>query len=95
VDLEVFSTKNPEFFPLREITRIEAIKTIVLLSWVQLDSYQSDLVIEDISKEDWQYKYAAFAVERWFIWLKDNKLLPNQALTREELVKILFRVLKK
>lgn len=95
VDLGVFSTKNSQFFPLREISRIEAIKTIVLLSWVQLESYQSDLVIEDISKEDWKYKYAAFAVERWFIGLKNNTFLPNQALTREELVKILFRVLKK
>jgi hypothetical protein len=95
LELWVFSKKNTEFFPLREITRIEALKTIVLLSGVQLDNYQSNFIIEDIPKDDWMYKYVVFGIDRGYVWLKDNKFYPNEALTREELVKILFRVIKK
>lgn len=95
VELGVFSLTNENFYPLRDITKIEALKTIISLSGVQLESYTSQREISDISRDDWQYKYVAYALDNGYVELdKKDAFSPNQALTREDLVVMLYEFLK-
>lgn len=95
VDMGIFSLTNENFYPMRDITKIEALKTIVSLSWVPLENYSSQREISDVARDDWQYKYVAYALDNGYVDLDENNaFLPNQALTREDLIVMLYKFIK-
>ena len=91
----VISTTNPTFAPLRNISRAEWLKMILTLAWVDFSKLEKDIQVSDVSETDWYYNYVNYALKNNLIKLDNGKFLPNQALTREELVVILYNFVKK
>lgn len=92
----IISTENSYFYPLRNISRVEALKMIFVLSKTDLNldfSWLSE--IKDISSDDWYYDYARYATKEWLLELDEWNFYPNKALTREELVSILYKFVNK
>ncbi len=94
LELWIFSAENSKFYPFREITKAEALKTILLLSWINLDNYETIYEIADINQTDWVYKYVAYALDNNLIELQENHFYPTQALNREEFIVLLYKLLQ-
>ncbi len=94
VHLWIVSTQNKNFYPNGSITRVEAIKIIVLLFvWEIPNNYSKN--IWDISWWEWYVKYVEYALNNNFFTLKENKFFPNQNITRYEVVNILKKIQNK
>lgn len=91
----IVSTDNINFYPFRNISRVESLKMILNLWGADLDSLEDDLSLDDISKDDWFYKYVNYSVKNNLIDYSNNNFQPNKPLTREELIKILYKFIKK
>lgn len=95
LELGIFSRENNNFFPLREMSKSEALKSILLLSWINLDNYETLYNIQDMNSQDWNYKYIVYALDNNLIQLENGMAYPNQALTREEFMVLLYNILQK
>lgn len=95
IDLWVINTDNNYFNPWKNISRSEVLKIILTLSWIDIESVNSSLEINDINNEDWKYKYAIYAIENNLVKLdSSNNFYPDQPITREELVNLLYNFVK-
>lgn len=95
VEKEIISLDNKNFFPYRNVSRVEALKIIFTLWWVVIDMGDDMLLLDDVSSEDWYYQYVYYAVKNNLIVLSENKFEPNKTLTREELIRILYLYIQK
>ena len=92
----IISKKSDNFLPNNNITRIEAVKMIANLYDFDFDYFAKvDYKVWDIDKSDWKYPYALFAVKNNLFQLKDWNFAPDKPITREELVYILYKIIKK
>jgi hypothetical protein len=53
------------------------------------------LALKDVSETDWYYDYVNYAVKNKLVDVKDGYFYPSKALSREELVSILYKFVKK
>lgn len=95
IENKVVSLDNKNFYPFRNVSRVEALKIILTLWKINLENQEFNISFEDISESDWFYKYVNYAVNNNLfenIW---KKFEPNKPLTREELISILYRYIVK
>ncbi|MDD5770289.1 MAG: S-layer homology domain-containing protein, partial [Candidatus Gracilibacteria bacterium] len=91
IENKLISLSNKYFFPFRSISKVEALKMILSLKNIDYSKLKNDLNFDDIKTTDWYYKYVNYAVKNNLFNEKFNdKFYPNKALTREELVVILY-----
>lgn len=94
VQLKMISTQNKKFNPNGSITRVEALKMILLLFvWEVPNVYTKNLW--DISGNDWYAKYVEYALNYNFFSITNNLFYPNKAITRYEVISILQKITKK
>ena len=91
----IISTWNTNFYPSRQVNRVEALKMILTLAWIDLKNEEITLNAKDVSDTDWYYSYVNYAVKNKLIELDNWYFYPTKALTREELVSILYKFVKK
>jgi len=48
-----------------------------------------------MNSQDWNYKYIVYALDNNLIQLENGMAYPNQALTREEFMVLLYNILQK
>ena len=87
----IVTVENQKFNPLRNVTRVEVLKLILTLNWINLENEKLDKELEDININDWYYKYVSYAVKNSLFEIKNNKFYPNKPVTREELIYILYK----
>lgn len=93
VHLGMISTQNKKFNPNGSITRVEALKMILLLFiWELPHVYNKNL--SDISGNEWFAKYVQYALENNFFSLHNSFFYPNKAITRYEVIYILKKITK-
>lgn len=95
VNLKIVSLDNNKFYPFRSLSRVEALKLILTLAWINIDTKESNLNIKDVDKSDWYYKYVNYAIKNNLLEIEGEKFYPNKPLKREELVSILYKIIKK
>lgn len=95
IEKEIISLDNKNFFPYRDVSRVEALKIIFTLWWVSIHIWENILQLDDVTPEDWYYQYVYYALENNLISVTENKFQPNQPLTREELITILYKYINK
>lgn len=91
----IITTWNTYFYPQRQVNRVEALKMILTLAWVDFSDLEKDLEVKDVSSDDWYYNYVNYALKNDLIELDNWYFYPSKALTREELVSILYKFIKK
>lgn len=90
----MISTQNKKFNPNGSITRVEALKMILLLFvWEVPNVYTKNLW--DISGNDWYAKYVEYALNYNFFSITNNLFYPNKEITRYEVISILKKITKK
>lgn len=90
------SLKNKRFYPERNLSKVEALKMIFKLSWIDKDKYNDiELSFSDVKKSDWFYPYVAYLSEisgktdlKWNFY-------PNDSISRGDLVNLIYLILKK
>ncbi len=90
----IISLDNTIFSPFRNVSRVEALKLVFSLSKVEIEVGWESLDFADISTNDWYYNYVDYAVKNNLIQITGNYFEPNKAITREELVSILYKYIK-
>lgn len=95
IEKNILSLENKNFYPFRDVSRIEWLKLILTLWGIDLESIESSLVLDDTSKDDWYYKYVVYAVDNKLFDIENNKFYPNKPLSREELMSILYKYINK
>lgn len=82
---------NNNFYPDRNVTRAEFVKMIVSLSkWSKIDKKSR---FNDVFAEDWYAPYIEAAAEKGIVGGFDGSFRPNVAITREDAVVILDRLI--
>jgi hypothetical protein len=72
------------------------LKLSLYLAGINISWWQNNtLIINDVHTSDWYYKYVNYAIENHLFELKNNKFYPNKPVNREELISILYKVIKK
>ncbi len=95
VEAWIVDSNNKYFSPFRNVSRVEALKIILTLWKVDFTRLENDLKFRDVSESDWFYKYVNYAMKNNLFEIIWNKFEPNKALTREELVSILYKYIQK
>lgn len=95
VEKWILSLDNKYFSPLRNVSRAEALKLILNIKWVNFDWLEKNLELQDVSEEDWSYNYINYALKNNLLEAKNSMIEPNKAITREELISILYKSLEK
>lgn len=91
---KILSLDNQKFSPLRNVSRSEVLKLILTLAKVDI-TVDEEVKVEDVDTTNWSYKYAKYALKnRLFEW-DENKFYPNKPINREELITILYKIMKK
>ncbi len=91
----IISLDNKIFSPLRNVSRAEALKLILNVKGVNFDTLQKDLTFSDVSVEDWSYNYINYAIKNNLLEVQSSTFEPNKAITREELISVLYKSLEK
>jgi len=89
----IIDTTHTNFSPFRTVSRAEALKLIFTL-WNIVFSDAARIEISDISPQDWEYKYAQYAIENNLFTLENGRFFPNKSLTRQELAKLVYEYLR-
>lgn len=95
IEQGIISVGNIYFSPLRNFSRVEALKLILTLGKVNIELWEWTLEIEDVSEEDWYYNYVNYAVKNNLIEMENGLFEPNKPISREELVSILYKYIQK
>lgn len=95
VESKIVSLDNTYFYPFKNISRVEWLKLILTLAKVDFSQWENDIKISDISSQAWYYKYVHYAVKNNLLEVNENKFYPNKPLSREELISILYKMIKK
>ena len=95
VETWVIDKNNKKFYPFRNVSRVEVLKIILTLWKVDFENLENDLTFIDVSKNDWFYKYVNYAYKNNLFEITWNKFEPNKPLTREEMISILYKYIKK
>lgn len=91
--LSIVDTKNKTFSPSRNINRVEALKLIMILKKIDINSYKTkNYYIKDVSKTDWFYPYVVYALENKLFALNSWYFYPTQAISRGELIDIMYKL---
>jgi len=94
-EISIIKDENKQFYPHDNISRAEAIKIITELVYEDVESQKkTDQLPDDILEDDWYYNYYVFADNKNILdkqHLQDNKYLPNDAITRKEVVQMLYK----
>lgn len=94
MQLKMISTQNTKFNPNGSVTRVEALKMILLLFiWEVWNNYTKN--IWDVSGKDWYAKYVEYALNNNFFSLSNNLFFPNKEITRYEVINILKQMIQK
>jgi len=94
INLWIISKNNNKFYPNREVSRVEFLKMLLNISWLDLSlTDKTDINLNDVSINDWSYKYIKFAYYNNFFDNITDKFYPNQAINREEAIKIIYKIL--
>lgn len=91
---KILSLDNKNFSPLRNVSRAEALKLILTLAKIDI-VLDETVKIEDVDATDWTYKYANYALKNNLFEDSKNKFYPNKPINREELIAILYKIIKK
>lgn len=91
----IISLDNKLFSPLRNVSRAEALKLILNVKGVTFNTLEKDLTFTDVSTEDWSYNYVNYAIKNNLLEVQSSTFEPNKAITREELISILYKSLEK
>lgn len=92
VNLKLISTKNKKFYPNSFLTRVEALKMIIIfLNWDINFVYTKEL--SDVNWSEWFAKYVEYAINNNLIYLVNNCFYPNKNITRYEIVWILNKLI--
>ncbi len=84
---------DEKFEPGELITREEFLKLIVSIAGVT-SSNSDDIGFNDVSKDDWYYKYIKAAVENNYVkGVSDELFGVGENITREDMVTLLYRML--
>jgi len=95
IEHRMVTKKNAFFHPTYNITRAEIMKFIILLSRKKINISQGTSTLNDVSPSDWYYQYMLIAEKLDLFEIKDGNIFPNQPVTREELLKILYKIRQK
>lgn len=69
---------------------------ISVLSKIDLEYFSKiDYKINDVTNDKWFYPYTLFAVKNNLFQLDNWNFYPDKPITREELIYILYKVIKK
>ncbi|MDD4151633.1 MAG: peptidoglycan DD-metalloendopeptidase family protein [Candidatus Gracilibacteria bacterium] len=95
ISLQVIdNTTNKLFYPGRTLNRIEALKLIISLKGDNMDNYKDkNYEFKDISKDDWYYKYAAYAIENKLFSIENGEFVPDSSVTRGEMLDIMYKII--
>jgi uncharacterized SAM-binding protein YcdF (DUF218 family) len=81
--LSLVDTKNKTFSPSRNINRVEVLKMIMTLKKIDISLYKTKVYyIKDVSKTDWYYPYAVYALENKLFTLNSGSFYPAQSVSR-------------
>lgn len=94
VDLWIISYQNKKFNPNGNVSRVEALKMIILLFiWEINNTYTKN--IKDVFSNNWYAKYVEYALDNDLLKLTSNYFNPNKFISRYEVVWILKKITKK
>lgn len=93
IRLGIVSLDNAKFSPFRNVSRVEALKLILTLTWVDLKDIAPQ-ELSDVDSNAWYAPYVYYALEHNLIWIENGKFYPDMPLTREELISILYKYKK-
>lgn len=95
VELWAISKENKYFYPQRNISRVERLKIIIQILWINIDNYYFDSqCFDDVLINTWYHKYVCYA-KKYDLIDYDNNFYPNKKLNREELIKMLYKLQEK
>ncbi|MBQ3573331.1 MAG: S-layer homology domain-containing protein, partial [Clostridia bacterium] len=90
----ISKSDDKKFNPNNEITRAEYLKLVVEALGMADETAESDL--NDVSKEDWFYKYVASAQSAEIVFGNElGEFNPNESITREDMAVIVIRAMEK
>lgn len=90
----VIDNKNSNFYPQSNLTRVEAMKLLSKISNTNIEPYNTkDIEIKDVNSSDWKYKYMNYAFKNNFFNLVNWEIYPNNDISREEFIYILYKFL--
>lgn len=93
---KIISIQNTSFFPMRNVSRIEWLKLVLLLSWKKIEINDEDKKeIKDMESTHWASNYVQYALKNNLLSLENGNIYPDKPLTREEIISILYYVLEK
>ncbi len=96
VDLWFISKDNNKFFPNREVSRIEFLKMLLQISWLNIDlSDKEDINLKDVSINDWSYKYVKYAYYNNLFKITDWYFYPDFKVSREDMINIVYKILNR
>ena len=90
LSLWIISTKNPNFNPNDNISRVEAVKMYANLLKIETQNNYSNN-FSDVKSTDWFAKYVVLAQEK-NIFKTDTNFYPNKDITRYEVVSLLYNL---
>ncbi len=89
--------QNGRFRPNDKVSRAEAIKILINVSWLDTSNYESSTITDtwfDDVKEQWMVKFVAKSKDSWIVSGQNGKFRPNDSITRAEASKIIFNSMK-
>ena len=94
VEMWILDTENSKFSPNRQISRVEWLKIVAKLGWVDMDDFVEQKVsLRDVWKTKWYYPYVVYSVMNDLLDFINESFNPDASLTRWELVELMYRVI--
>lgn len=83
------------FAPDKQISRVEALKILLMSAGFNISAQFSSLIFPDVENDAWYSKYLAFALENRIVnGYSDGTFKPNAPVTRAEISKMAFLLLE-
>lgn len=81
------------FRPLQNVTRAEFLKMLLTAMLTPLNPVVSESPYQDVAASDWFAPYVVYAKEKNILPENTTYFLPNEAMTRDEVAEILYRLM--
>lgn len=93
----IISLENSRFYPFRSMSRVEALKLIYTLGWVDLVVWEwiERVEIADVFPDDWYDEYVQYTLYHGLLSFDGNRFHPNTPITREEMIGLLYKYMHK